>query len=159
MSSAPSFSPSGVVFRPLAQRSSERGYLRMLARAAVFVAAGYGLSATAQVSVGAAAAASAPGATNSANGGVGGVGLGGVGPGVTVNPDVNSGAGVNARGRYGGNNATSGPRARANAQRDLPAAVDPMLGLQNSGQRALALDGVNRERQIAPARDAGSTAR
>ena len=127
--------------------------LRWLVRSAVMAAAAYGLSATAQVSVGAAAAASAPGASSSANGGVGGVGLGGVGPGVTVNPDVNSGAGVNAQGRMGGNNAIAGPRARANAARDLPASADPALGPQNSGQRALALDGASRERQTAPARD------
>jgi len=123
------------------------------------VAAGYGLSAAAQVSVGAAAAASAPGATSSANGGVGGVGLGGVGPGVTINPGVNSGAGVNVQGRYGGNNATSGPRARANAASDLPPVAEPLEGPQNSGQRALALDQAYRERQNAPARDAGTPVR
>ncbi len=133
--------------------SSARLALRLLARGALLAAAAYGLSATAQVSVGAAAAASAPGSANSANGGVGGVGLGGVGPGVTINPNVNSGAGVNAEGRYGGNNAMSGPRARANAARDLPAPKGPMEGPQNSGQRALALDGMNRERQTAPLRD------
>lgn len=128
---------------------------RLVAHGAVFALAAYGLSAAAQVSVGAAAAASAPGATNSANGGVGGVGLGGVGPGVTINPGVNSGAGVNVQGRYGGNNALSGPRARANAARDLPPVADPLQGPQNSGQRAVALDGAYRERQTAPARDSG----
>ncbi|WPB57531.1 hypothetical protein [Xylophilus sp. GOD-11R] len=133
--------------------STVRGMFRLVARGAVLAAAAYGLSATAQVSVGAAAAASAPGASSSANGGVGGVGLGGVGPGVTINPNVNSGAGVNVQGRYGGNNALNGPRARANAQRDLPAVSDPLLGPQNSGQRAIALDGAYRERQNAPLRD------
>ena len=155
MASASIFSPSGgrAVVYP------ERGYLRQFFRAAILVAAGYGLSATAQVSVGAAAAASAPGASSSANGGVGGVGLGGVGQWVTVNPDVNSGAGVNAQGRYGGNNAMSGPRARANAERDLPVAADPLQAPQNSGQRALALDGAYRDRQSAPARDVAPTGR
>ena len=133
--------------------ASPRMVYRLLARSVILAAAAYGLSATAQVSVGAAAAASAPGANSSANGGVGGVGLGGVGPGVTVNPDVNSGAGVNVQGRNVGDNAFSGPRARSNAQTDLPPVSDPQLGPQNSGQRALALDRANRARQNAPARD------
>ena len=136
-----------------------RSYLRLLARGALVVAAAYGLSATAQVSVGAAAAASAPGASSSANGGTGGVGLGGVGPGVTVNPGVNSGAGVNVQGRNVGNDAMIGPRARANAQRDLPAIADPAQGPRNSGQRAMALDEANRARQTAPARDTGPASR
>ena len=127
--------------------------LRLLGRSVVVVAAAYGLSATAQVSVGAAAAASAPGASSSANGGTGGVGLGGVGQGVTINPGVNSGAGVNVQGRNVGNNALNGPRARSNAERDLPPVADPQLGPQNSGQRALALDQANRARQTAPGRD------
>lgn len=130
-----------------------RAAMRLVARCALLAAAAYGLSATAQVSVGAAAAASAPGASNSANGGVGGVGLGGVGPGVTINPNVNSGAGVDVKGRYGGNSALTGPRARANAARDLPVVNGPMEGPQNSGQRALALDGAYRDRQTAPLRD------
>ncbi|MCZ2497312.1 hypothetical protein GN316_11120 [Xylophilus sp. Kf1] len=137
----------------MAFSSFSRTGMRVLGRGLVMAAAAYGLSATAQVSVGAAAAASAPGASSSANGGTGGVGLGGVGPGVTINPGVNSGAGVNAQGRDTGNNAITGPRARANAQRDLPALADPQLGPQNSGQRALALDEANRARQTAPGRD------
>ncbi|QHI98267.1 hypothetical protein GT347_09830 [Xylophilus rhododendri] len=149
-------SPAPSIFHSIA---FGRSPLRWVGRALVFTAAAYGLSATAQVSVGAAAAASAPGASNSANGGTGGVGLGGVGPGVTINPGVNSGAGVNVQGRYGGNNALSGPRARANAQRDLPAVADPAEGPQNSGQRALALDGAYRERQAAPARDSTPASR
>lgn len=126
---------------------------RLISRSMVVVAAAYGLSATAQVSVGAAAAASAPGSSSSANGGTGGVGLGGVGQGVTINPGVNSGAGINVQGRSVGNNALSGPRARSNAQFDLPPLADPQLGPQNSGQRALALDRANRARQNAPGLD------
>ena len=130
-----------------------RSGLHLFSRSLVLAAAAYGLSATAQVSVGAAAAASAPGASSSANGGTGGVGLGGVGQGVAINPGVNSGAGINVQGRNVGNNALNGPRARGNAQRDLPPVADPQLGPQNSGQRALALDQACRARQIAPALD------
>jgi len=138
-----------------ADMPAARPYFRWLVQAAVLAAAGYGMSATAQVSVGATAAASAPGATSSANGGVGGVGLGGVGPGVTVNPGVNSGAGVNAQGRYVGNNALSGPRARSNAEIEMSAGGE----VQNSGQRAMAIDSANRARAVAPARDAGAPTR
>lgn len=132
--------------------SAARSGIRLIGRSVVFAAAAYALSSAAQVSVGAAAAASAPGASSSANGGTGGVGLGGVGQGVTINPGVNSGAGINVQGRNAGNNALNGPRARSNADRELPA-VDPQSGPQNSGQRALALDQASRVRQTAPARD------
>ncbi len=126
---------------------------RTFLRALVAVAAAYGLSATAQMSVGAQAAAMSPGASSSANGGTGGVGLGGVGPGVGVNPDVNSGAGAGMQSRAAGNGAISGPRARRNALNDLPNVSEPADLPGNSGQRAIALDEAARARLPEPRRN------
>lgn len=100
-------------------------------------------AAFAQVSPGAAAAASAGGSSASANGGTGGVGLGGVGPGVTVNPGVNSGAGMGVQGREQGSGALSGPRARRDAQ--AVAAERGEAVPERAGQRALMLDQERRE--------------
>ena len=99
--------------------------------------------AAAQVSPGAAAAASAGGSSASANGGTGGVGLGGVGPGVTVNPGVDSGAGMGVQGRDQGSGALSGPRARRDAQ--AVAAERGEAVPERAGQRALMLDQNRRE--------------
>jgi len=97
----------------------------------------------AQVSPGAAAAASAGGSSASANGGTGGVGLGGVGPGVTINPGVNSGAGMGVQGREQGSGALSGPRARRDAQ--AIAAERGEAVPERAGQRSLMLDQTRRE--------------
>ena len=102
-------------------------------------------AAFAQVSIGAKAAASAPGANSSANGGTGGVGFGGIGPGVGVNQGVTAGAGVMPSGRAVGDSALSGPRARLDAQRELPAGADTPARPLTSGQRALALDAARRD--------------
>ncbi|WP_295855824.1 hypothetical protein [uncultured Xylophilus sp.] len=123
--------------------------VRALVHSVVLAAAAYGLSAAAQVSIGAQAAATGPGASTSANGGTGGVGLGGVGPGVTVNPGVNAGAGAMASGTPVGNGALVGPRARRNAERELPMA-DPADRPANAGQRALQLDEATRAQLLVP---------
>lgn len=121
-----------------------------LAASALLASAG----AMAQVSVGAKAAASAPGNSSSANGGTGGVGLGGIGIGVGANQDVTSGAGEMPSGRAVGNDALNGPRARADAKRELPAGnLSPSGKPLTAGERALALDAARRdtERTLPPA--------
>ena len=118
---------------------SGRASLSAFVAATALISAG----AMAQVSPGAAAAASAGGSSASANGGTGGVGLGGVGPGVTVNPGVNSGAGLGVQGREQGSGALSGPRARRDAQ--AVAAGRGEAVPERAGQRALMLDQTRRE--------------
>lgn len=126
---------------PMAGKSLRRGLAAVVAAAV----AGFCGSAGAQVSVGAEAAASAPGAINSANGGTGGVGLGGVGPGVGINPGVTAGAGMMPTGRPVGNDAITGPRAREDARKILPPGVDTPEHPMSAGQRALALEAARRK--------------